>query len=296
MKGLDWSNERWEKLYCRDTVAWLRLSQEAQSVYLALLRKLDRAGTLPLDGEEPHVAVAVLLGWDEGWVEAGLARLLEHGWLLVDEPADLLVDPEWIERDEAPQSSQQRKRESRARRRERAAAAKKLGPVPGGHEVAEPHTGRPAAVTIRDPGGTERDDGGTTGHTATRDVTPNPTRPDIPTLPTIPTTPPRSVGEMAVEEVGEIYATAGLEAPTAGAIRRWLRLCPDHPEAVIAVLRTLAEREDLGRGESYVTATLRRVAAGEELHTDPAPAASTTRSPGRRGRISAIAQRSRRRA
>lgn len=46
MRGLDWSNTSYSRLYRQDTAAWKRLKWEAQSVYVLLLRHLDRAGCL----------------------------------------------------------------------------------------------------------------------------------------------------------------------------------------------------------------------------------------------------------
>lgn len=120
MKGLDWTNETWVRVYRSDTPAWKRLKWEAQTVYLALLRKLDRAGCLSFDGLMDFEAVAEMTGCPEDVAERALERLYQLGFLARSGDGDMLVDPEYIERDEAASSDAQRKRDSRARRRDRA--------------------------------------------------------------------------------------------------------------------------------------------------------------------------------
>lgn len=121
MKGLDLSEERYVRLYTRDSTAWALLSWEAQAVYPLLLRRLDRAGVLYTDGAEPWEAVAVQLQkFPEELIRAGVAQLIERGWLVHNAEAGALVDPLFMEADTAPRSDRARAVESRARRRDRA--------------------------------------------------------------------------------------------------------------------------------------------------------------------------------
>jgi hypothetical protein len=83
-----WADEQFVKVYTRDTVDWLALSYDARSLFLNLLRKVDRAGLLPL-GRHGRRGVAVLLGaadlW-EGRIGPALAELELDGCVRVDGP------------------------------------------------------------------------------------------------------------------------------------------------------------------------------------------------------------------
>ncbi len=115
---MDWSNERYVRVYTRDTVTWQLLSWQAQGLLLCLLRKVDRAGVLDIGAHAPERAVAAVTGWPLEVVEAALPELLKAGPVEVSNGA--LVYPNYIAANEAKQSDAQRSRESRARRRDRA--------------------------------------------------------------------------------------------------------------------------------------------------------------------------------
>lgn len=119
MKGLDWTNESYTRLFRRDTAAWELLGEEGQQTYLGLLRKMDRSGVVPLDGEPAPEAVAALLHWNLERVQVGLDRLLRREFLILDREHDCLLDPEFLVREEAAASNKQRQREFRERRRSR---------------------------------------------------------------------------------------------------------------------------------------------------------------------------------
>ncbi len=148
MKGLDWTNERWVRTYIRDTPAWLLLGYETQNLYLQLLRKMDRAGVIPLDETaHPHESVAVMFpGAVPDRVERQLEKLTGAGFLLHDRGHACLLDPGFIERDEAAMTDRQRQRESRAKRRDRSTVTKSdeesrngavpSQPVTAGHNVS----------------------------------------------------------------------------------------------------------------------------------------------------------------
>lgn len=156
MKGLDWSNESYVRLYRADTPAWRRLHWEAQGVYMLVLRQLDRAGTMPLDGLLPFEAVAVMTGAPDDVAERSLAKILTSGLLEVNKGEDLLVDPEFLEREETAMSDAMRKRESRATRRDRAAPPQNV--TTGSQNVTNSHA-RSRSVTA--------------SHAASRSVTPS---------------------------------------------------------------------------------------------------------------------------
>ena len=115
---MDWSNERYVRLYTRDTKTWKLLGFEGQAVLSLALRKLDRAGVL----DDVHNAedLAVMIGGPIEVVEVGLGRIMKHGVLVDTERG--LVAPNFIEAQEAAQSDRQRSKEARGRKRDRALA------------------------------------------------------------------------------------------------------------------------------------------------------------------------------
>jgi len=120
-----WEDERYVRLYTRDTVGWLLLSLEAQGLFGLILRKVDRAGILSL-GTFGKRAVAVSIGHANRAkvIEKALDELLVDGCVQIrgEGEGQVLLVPNFIEAQEAPQSDAQRQRESRARARDRAAA------------------------------------------------------------------------------------------------------------------------------------------------------------------------------
>ena len=122
MKGLDWSNERYVRLHTRNTTSWALLGYETQCLWLQLLRMMDRSGVIPLDPDAlPHEGIAALLpGSNDRQIEKQLESLIDRGWLIRNDAENCLVDPAFIDREEAAMSNALRLRESRARRRDRA--------------------------------------------------------------------------------------------------------------------------------------------------------------------------------
>lgn len=116
---MNWSDERYVRLYTRDTADWLALSFDAQSLFALLIRKVDRAGVLEL-GKHGKRAVAIAIGhvalWDR--LAPALAELEADGCVAVN--GDKLVIRNFIEAQEARQSDRMRQAESRARRRDQA--------------------------------------------------------------------------------------------------------------------------------------------------------------------------------
>ncbi len=113
---MDWQNERYVRVYIRDTVTLTMLGWEARALLWELLRKVDRAGVLDLGGHPPVQAVAALVGIPVEVVERCLPKLTEGDdpTVVVNETA--LLVPNHMEAQEAVQSNAQRQRESRARR------------------------------------------------------------------------------------------------------------------------------------------------------------------------------------
>lgn len=165
-----WEDERYVRLYTRDTAEWLALGWEAQSLLALTMRKLDRAGILEL-GRVGVRGLAAVVGMPTDVVERALGVLLADGCFVLN--GTTLVMPNFIEAQEATQTDAQRKRESRARARDRARVS------PEGAAVTKPDTG----VTVPDK--------------KSRNVA----RPDEPPhLTSQPVTPNRAVPSRAVPE------------------------------------------------------------------------------------------------
>lgn len=116
---MDWSNERYVRLYTRDTDTWISLSWQARALLALMLRKVDRAGVLETVRGARGVAGLTTLPLEV--VEVGLADLLEAG--TVREIGVGYFMPKFLEAQEAPMSDAQRARDSRERRRDKATAA-----------------------------------------------------------------------------------------------------------------------------------------------------------------------------
>jgi hypothetical protein len=111
---MDWENERYVRVYTRDTIDWVALGWEAQSLFLLLIRKVDRSGVLEI-GKHGARGVAGLIGMPAEVVERSLSVLTSDGCVTIRD--GLLLMPNFIEAQEAKQSDKQRQKESRDRRR-----------------------------------------------------------------------------------------------------------------------------------------------------------------------------------
>ncbi len=107
-----WEDERYVKVYTRDTADWLALSFDAQALFCLLLRKVDRAGVFPL-GRQGKKAVAITLGQAALWprLEPALDELVADGCVLLD--GDRLIIRNFLEAQEAKQSDRARQAKSR---------------------------------------------------------------------------------------------------------------------------------------------------------------------------------------
>jgi hypothetical protein len=140
---MHWEDERYVRVYTRDTIGWKALKWQGQTVVMHLLRKVDRAGVFSCEGFDPAEAVAEITGLPEEVVAVGLQRAIERETIVRTPNGDLLF-PNFIKAQDTPATDAQRARESRARRRDRALR---------GATVTE----RDATVTERDATVTERD-------------------------------------------------------------------------------------------------------------------------------------------
>ena len=147
---MDWQNERWVKLYTRDSTDWLTLSWQAQGLFCLLLRKVNRAGVIDL-GRHGAKGLSVHFGGPLAWpsLETALKELIESGCVTIGGPS--LEIPNFVEAQAATQSAIARKRTERER--ERDGVTKRDS---GSRNVTEGH---------------EESRDVTDGHAASRDVT-----------------------------------------------------------------------------------------------------------------------------
>lgn len=141
---MDWSNERYVRVYTRDTTTWKLLDWRGRVVLSLLIRKVDRAGVLDV-GHDGVLGLAAVLELPIDIVEPGIGQLvIARGGAqpTVVDTGTAYVLPNFLEAQEAPSSDPQRKRESRARHRDRALAmSRKLLPA-GADDRSGHETGR----------------------------------------------------------------------------------------------------------------------------------------------------------
>lgn len=111
----DWSEERWIKVYVRDSAPWLALDWRARGLYGLLQRVADRSGTIDL-GRSGKRALAVLLRADEASLSGPLLELVEAG--MVEEVDGGLRLPDHVAQQTARASDAARQRAKRERSRD----------------------------------------------------------------------------------------------------------------------------------------------------------------------------------
>lgn len=118
-----WSDERFVKVYTRDTPDWLALGWEAHALFWELLRKSDRAGLFEL-GRSGNRGIAALTGIPVEVVDRALPVLLEDG--CVEQHGAYLLIRNFIDAQSANQSDKARQSKARelARNSARAKDAK----------------------------------------------------------------------------------------------------------------------------------------------------------------------------
>jgi hypothetical protein len=151
---VNWDDERYIRVYVRDTADWLAIGWEGRFTLMSLMRILDRAGVSDL-GQDLG-ALPELLRMPAEIVEIGIDRLLKRRVIQIN--GKFIFMPNFLLAQEARQSDRMRQEDSRARRRDVANA-------------------KQAGVTIRDvpsqnvTGGHENEQEVTRGHQASHAVT-----------------------------------------------------------------------------------------------------------------------------
>lgn len=191
-----WEDEPWIKLYTRDTVTWRRWDWEARTVFLHLLRKVDRSGIMELGNEQDAAgAIALLIDVPPAVVDRALPQMLAGEKPSVVIRNSVVVIPAFIEAQSSSTSPSQRQRVHRERKRDYA-RARALGVVVESDEDGETTeqaderrvTPRDETITKRDKTITKRDNSPVTQERE-----------------------PRLIGER-----GTTAGTFGLEDPVAG--------------------------------------------------------------------------------
>lgn len=146
---MNFDDERFVKIYPRNTTNWKLLGWEGRCVLMMLFREVDRAGCLDIEGGME--GLALLLDLPPDVTERGFAACVKRG--AVVQNGNLAIIPNFTRAQDARQTDRVRQAESRARRR----------------EVAMSQNVTNAARTV-----TERDHVShsvTDGHTESHDVT-----------------------------------------------------------------------------------------------------------------------------
>lgn len=117
---MNFPNERYVRLYSRDTTTWLKWKWEGRATFALLLRKLDRSGRLQLDGEGVVDAIMLHTGLPVEVAAAGWAQIStpgKDGTATVVIKDGAIVMPNYRAAQEAKASDALRAQEYRDRKR-----------------------------------------------------------------------------------------------------------------------------------------------------------------------------------
>ena len=112
---MNWSDERYIRLYTRDSLTWTAWGWEARALFCLLLRRVDRSGVLDTGRMDKAQALALMLMAPKEVCAAALAEWLECGTVVERDSA--LVVPTFMEAQETRQSDRLRQQDVRDRRR-----------------------------------------------------------------------------------------------------------------------------------------------------------------------------------
>ena len=146
-----WEDERYVRVYTRDTADWLALGWEARAVFVEIMRKCDRAGIIDL-GKHGERSLAAMIGVPLDIVLRSVGLLLEDGCVIRN--GSKLVIRNFVIAQECSMSPALRSRAYR----ERAASEARGLPSQNVTESDASVTKRDASVTKRDGSRDARDD------------------------------------------------------------------------------------------------------------------------------------------
>lgn len=121
---MNWSDERYVKVYARDTANWKMLPWEAKAVWLLLLRKLDGAGIVDTGSHDRNQVLALILDVPTEVVAKAIPALLADGTLVEVERG--LLAPNFIDSQEARKTDTQSKRDQRQKVKDKRSATQRL--------------------------------------------------------------------------------------------------------------------------------------------------------------------------
>jgi hypothetical protein len=121
---MDWQDERYVRLFVRDTADWLTWPWQARALLPLLMRKADRVGRISM-GKAGVRGLAALVAMPEEVIDVGLSGLLDDGCVVRDD-LELLIR-NFQPAQEAAQSDAQRQREHREAQRAKSLESKKTG-------------------------------------------------------------------------------------------------------------------------------------------------------------------------
>lgn len=184
---MDWSNERYVRLFTRNTTTWRRLGWDGQNALMHLLRVVDRAGVLDIQDMTPAEAVSLHTGAPEDAAARGISKMLELG--VVIHAGGRLIFPNFLTAQECPMSDKLRAKVSREKRAlSHSDTAPSRDVTNESRKVTESHAESPTV---------------TPSHSASQRVTLLPSRSD-PTLPNPSLPDPAEPGvTAAAAEVGD---------------------------------------------------------------------------------------------
>lgn len=111
---MNYADERYVRLFTRDTATWKSWSWDARCLLMAMLRKVDRAGVIDTGKMEKVQAISLICECPKEVVARGLPELVAAETVMLSATSVLM--PKFIEAQEARQSDVARQRESREKR------------------------------------------------------------------------------------------------------------------------------------------------------------------------------------
>jgi hypothetical protein len=137
---MNWSEEKYVKLFTRDTPTWRAWPWQARALAPLLMRVLEGEGRLATGRLEPVRAVALTVDLPIEVVAVGLPAMLEDGTLELRE--DGLWWPKYEEAQESRKSEALRSREHRAKQRRESSTPTRHA---ASHGVTQRHTPSPSS-------------------------------------------------------------------------------------------------------------------------------------------------------
>lgn len=134
---MDYENERYIKVYVRDTLNWAALGWEGQAILALLMRKMDRVGIVDIGSLDPVAALAALTGMPREIAAIAWPRLSapeDPALVLRGGKTAAIFMPNFLPGQEANQSDTARQKKSRETRRARELLTVRDTTPPGSHQ------------------------------------------------------------------------------------------------------------------------------------------------------------------